>query len=186
MSQSTPFSVLVVDDEPANIDILKDVLAPYYTVRVAPSGMIALKIVEKNPPDLILLDVMMPQMDGFEVCRVVKSNPVSAKIPIIFVTALGHGEDEERGFAAGATDYIAKPISPPIVLARVKTHLALSQQMRMTEIEVEKRTEQLYHSQLSAISMLAAAGHYNDTDTGLHIWRMSSYAKILARAARCR
>lgn len=176
------FTVLVVDDEPANIDILKDILIQHYQVKVAPSGNIALKIVAKSPPDLILLDVMMPNLDGLEVCRRLKANPATADIPVIFVTALGQGEDEERGFEVGAVDYIAKPIVPALVLARVKTHLALAHQQRQTEREVEMRTRELAESQLSAISMLAAAGHYNDTDTGLHIWRMAAYARELAQA----
>ena len=177
------FSVLIVDDEPANIDILKDILIHQYQVKVAPSGEIALKIVSKAPPDLILLDVMMPHLDGLEVCRRLKADPATSSIPVIFVTALGQGEDEERGFAAGAVDYIAKPIVPAIVLARVKTHISLAHQQRVTRQEVEERTKELQVSQLSAISMLAAAGHYNDTDTGLHIWRMAAYARRLATAA---
>ncbi len=176
------FTVLVVDDEPANIDILKDILIQQYQVKVAPNGEIALKIVSKAPPDLILLDVMMPDLDGLEVCRRLKANPQTAAIPVIFVTALGQGEDEERGFDVGAVDYIAKPIVPALVLARVKTHIALAHQQRQTEREVEMRTRELAESQLSAISMLAAAGHYNDTDTGLHIWRMAAYARELAQA----
>ena len=178
--QPVSFSVLVVDDEPANIDILKDILQPFYKVRVAPSGQVALKVIERTPPDLILLDVMMPEMDGLEVCKRLKSQPDYASIPVIFVTALGQGEDEERGFAVGAVDYIAKPIVPALVLARVKTHLALSHQQKMTEQEVQQRTRALQESQLSAINMLATAGHYNDTDTGVHIWRMAAYAKALA------
>ena len=176
------FSVLVVDDEPANIDILKDILIQHYQVKVAPSGEIALKIVAKAAPDLILLDIMMPDLDGLEVCRQLKANPKTAGIPVIFVTALGQGEDEERGFEVGAVDYIAKPIVPALVLARVKTHIALAHQQRQTEREVEMRTRELAQSQLSAISMIAAAGHYNDNDTGLHIWRMAAYARELAQA----
>lgn len=179
MSNET-FSILVVDDEPANIDILLGILKPFYNVKVAPSGVIALKIVEQSPPDLILLDVMMPGMDGFEVCQKLKSDPVLSQIPIIFVTALVQGENEERGFSEGAVDYITKPVSPSITLARVKTHLSLAHQMRTTESLVRKRTEDLMKSQQSAISMLAAAGHYNDTDTGHHIWRMAAYSKCLA------
>ncbi|GFD88461.1 two-component system response regulator [Tenacibaculum sp. KUL152] len=174
------FSILIVDDEPANIDILLGILKPYYNVKVAPSGPIALKIVQQFPPDLILLDVMMPGMDGFEVSQKLKADPLLCQIPIIFVTALIQGENEERGFLEGAVDYITKPVSPSITLARVKTHLALAHQMRTTESLVQKRTEDLLRSQQSAISMLAAAGHYNDTDTGHHIWRMAAYSKCLA------
>lgn len=177
------FSVLIVDDEPANIDILKGVLSPHYQVKVASSGHVALRVVERFTPDLILLDIMMPGIDGFEVCKKIKATSTLAKIPIIFVTALGQGEDEEKGFALGAVDYITKPISPPLVLARVKTHITLAHQMRVTEVQVKERTAQLQRSQQSAITMLAAAGHYNDNDTGHHIWRMAAYSKCLALAA---
>lgn len=181
---STPtFSVLIVDDEPANIDILKGVLSPYYQVKVASSGHVAMHVVERLTPDLILLDIMMPGIDGFEVCRKIKSTPALADIPIIYVTALGQGEDEEKGFKLGAVDYITKPISPPLVLARVKTHITLAHQMRVTEQQVVERTADLQRSQQSAITMLAAAGHYNDNDTGHHIWRMAAYSKCLALAA---
>lgn len=182
-SQSKRFSVLIVDDEPANIDLLRGILSPYYDIKVAPSGIVALKIVEKFTPDLILLDVMMPDMDGFEVCRRLKSNKHYANIPVIFVTALVQGADEEKGFALGAIDYITKPVSPSITLARVKTHISLAHQMRTTEVLVEQRTADLQASQQSAITMLAAAGHYNDNDTGHHIWRMAAYSKCLALAS---
>ena len=115
------FSVLVVDDEPANIDILLGILSPYYHVKVAPSGAIALKIVQQFTPDLILLDIMMPEMDGFEVCKQLKTDRLLSQIPVIFVTALTQGENEEKGFKLGAVDYITKPVSPSITLARVKT-----------------------------------------------------------------
>ena len=138
---------------------------------------------EINRPSLILLDVMMPEMDGFEVCRRLKSNKHYANIPVIFVTALVQGADEEKGFALGAIDYITKPVSPSITLARVKTHISLAHQMRTTEMLVEQRTADLQASQQSAITMLAAAGHYNDNDTGHHIWRMAAYSKCLALAS---
>ena len=176
------FSVLVVDDEPANIDILLGILSPYYDVKVAPSGAVALKIVQQFTPDLILLDIMMPEMDGFEVCKQLKTDRQLGQIPVIFVTALTQGESEEEGFKLGAVDYITKPVSPSITLARVKTHISLAHQMRITENLVARRTEELSKSQQSAITMLATAGHYNDTDTGHHIWRMAAYSKCLAIA----
>lgn len=181
--ETQTFSVLIVDDEPANIDILKGILSPYYQVKVASSGHVALRVVERFTPDLILLDIMMPGIDGFEVCKKLKAMPTLANIPVIFVTALGQGEDEEKGFTLGAVDYITKPISPPLVLARVKAHITLAHQMRVTELQVKERTAALLRSQQSAITMLAAAGHYNDNDTGHHIWRMAAYSKCLAEAA---
>ena len=117
--------VLVVDDTPVNLDIIKGILGKEHTVKIATNGPTALKIVEKQPPDLILLDIMMPDMDGYEVCRRLKSNPDSANIPIIFVTAMSEVRYEVKGLDIGATDYITKPISGPILCARVRTHLAL-------------------------------------------------------------
>ncbi len=119
--------VLVVDDTPINLDIIKGILGKEYTVKVATNGQTALKIANKQPPDLILLDIMMPDMDGYEVCRQLKSNLKSAHIPIIFVTAMSGVKDEVKGLDIGAIDYITKPISGPILCARVRTHLALKQ-----------------------------------------------------------
>jgi len=183
LAKNPEFSILIVDDEPSNIDILRGILSPHYQIKVASSGKIALKVVEQFVPDLILLDIMMPELDGLDVCKKLKSDPRIAKVPVIFVTALGQGEDEERGFSFGAVDYITKPVSPAIVLARVKTHISLAHQMRTTEQMVKIRTRELQDSQQSAIIMLASAGHYNDTDTGHHIWRMAAYCRCLALAA---
>ena len=176
-------SILVVDDTEKNISVLKAILAKDYLVRAATNGETALKIAEKLRPNLILLDVMMPMMDGHEVCRRLKANPVTSDIPVIFVTALSDASDEELGFSLGAVDYISKPVIPAIVEARVRTHLALSDQQRECRLLVDQRTYELEQSQRAAIFMLGAAGHYNDTDTGVHIWRMAAYSAALARAA---
>jgi sigma-B regulation protein RsbU (phosphoserine phosphatase) len=117
--------VLAVDDTPENLDVVKGILVPEYKVKVVTSGALALKIVEKQPPDIILLDIMMPEMDGYEVCRRLKANPATAEIPVIFLTAKDQTADEAEGFALGAADYIHKPVNPPILQARVKTHVAL-------------------------------------------------------------
>jgi sigma-B regulation protein RsbU (phosphoserine phosphatase) len=117
--------VLAVDDTPENLDVVKGILVPEYKVKVVTSGAVALKIVEKQPPDIILLDIMMPEMDGYEVCRRLKANPATAEIPVIFLTAKDQTADEAEGFALGAADYIHKPVNPPILQARVKTHVAL-------------------------------------------------------------
>ena len=127
-SQSKPV-ILAVDDTPENLDVVKGILASEYSVTAAINGAIALKIAEKHRPDLILLDVMMPGMDGYEVCQKLKENPKTRDIPVIFVTAMDQTSDETRGFSLGAADYIFKPVVPPILLARVKTHLALKQSM---------------------------------------------------------
>lgn len=119
------FSVLVVDDTPANLDLLVEILADRYDVRVALDGTSALEDMARDLPDLVLLDIMMPGMDGYEVCRRMASDPAMGKIPVIFVTAQETVEDEVRGFDCGGVDYITKPVSAPVVLARVATHLAL-------------------------------------------------------------
>lgn len=183
VADCSPKTVLVIDDTLANIDVLKEVLTPAYVVKIATSGELALKIVSKQIPDIILLDVMMPGMDGREVCKRLKSNINTAKIPIIFVTAMTDMHDEQIGFELGAVDYITKPVQPALVIARVKAHLALSDQRNICEVMVRQRTEELATSQKDAISMLGKAGDYNDKDTGLHIWRMAEYASALARAA---
>ena len=121
-------TILVVDDTPENIDVLAGLLSEEYSIRVAMNGEKALELAAQQPvPDLILLDVMMPGMDGYEVCRRLKADPATAGIPVIFATAKTEVDDETKGFETGAVDYLTKPISPPIVLARVKTHIALKQ-----------------------------------------------------------
>ncbi len=125
----TKFTILAVDDTPENLDVVRGILASQYTVKVAINGPMALKIVEKQPPDLILLDIMMPGMNGYEVCERLKANPETSHIPVIFLTAMEQTADEASGFKLGAADYITKPVNPPILEARVKTHLALKQSM---------------------------------------------------------
>jgi class 3 adenylate cyclase len=127
-------TILVVDDTPENIDVLKGLLQDDYRVKVALNGAKALKIAQSDsPPDLILLDVMMPEMDGFEVCERLKADEKTKDIPVIFITAKHEIEDEVRGLSTGAVDFIPKPISPPIVEARVKTHLQLIQTRKTLE-----------------------------------------------------
>ncbi|MBK9447763.1 MAG: response regulator, partial [Betaproteobacteria bacterium] len=122
----TQATILIVDDTPENLAVLSEVLQPPWRVRAANSGRRALQIAEgETPPDLILLDVMMPEMDGYEVISQLKRNPRTAEIPVIFVTAMDATEDEERGLDHGAVDYITKPLRPAIVRARVRTHLEL-------------------------------------------------------------
>jgi putative two-component system response regulator len=181
---STPKSkILVVDDMPENIQILSDILRDEYTVMAAKSGEKALQFVERQPPDLILLDIMMPGMDGFEVCKRLKADKKWEKIPVIFITAMNEIKDEARGFEVGAVDYINKPVSPPIVQARVRTHLDLADQQRACEQTIDRQLATIKQGQKDAIFMLGQAGHYNDDDTGVHIWRMARYARALAKAA---
>ncbi|NJD39734.1 MAG: response regulator [Geobacter sp.] len=133
MIQERRAVVLVVDDLPENIDILGGILSEEFTVKVATSGRKALQLAESVQPDLILLDIMMPEMDGYEVCTRLQQNPATSTIPVIFVTALSESGDEERGFAVGCVDYLTNPVNPPIALARVRTHLALRKATRELE-----------------------------------------------------
>jgi CheY-like chemotaxis protein len=126
MEKNEQSVILVVDDTPANLDVLAGILSPLYQVRVVRDSARVLESVEKNPPHLILLDIMMPGIDGYEICRQLKNNPAIADIPVIFVTAKSEAEDEKMGFDVGGMDFLTKPVSPPIVLARIRTHLALS------------------------------------------------------------
>lgn len=175
--------ILVVDDTPANIDVLRSVLREDYQVQVATGGERALAIARSTPPpDLVLLDIMMPVMDGYEVCRLLKADYRTRHIPVIFVTAMGEVEDEARGFEVGGVDYITKPISPPIVLARVRAQLALYDQSRALGAMVRERTAQLNATRLQIIQILGRAAEFKDEDTGLHVVRMSHYSRILSRA----
>ena len=184
MQEQIPqWTILVVDDEPINLKVLQYILKDSFGLVFARDGETAIEAAEKHRPDLILLDIMMPGMDGYEVCRHLKANPSTSKIPVIFVTALSNDEDESKGFATGGVDYITKPVSAPIVLARVKTHLALHDQQIACETTIMHRTAELEKSHRSAIYMLGEAGHFNDSDTGVHIWRMAAYAKAIAQAA---
>ena len=140
MEQKTEKStILVVDDTPENIDVLNGILKPEYQIKVALNGEKALKVAQSDPqPDLILLDIMMPDIDGYEVCQRLKSDPKTAKIPIIFVSAMTEVTDETKGFSLGAVDYITKPVSPAIVRARVKNHLSLTAARQQLETLSQK------------------------------------------------
>lgn len=178
-------TVLVVDDTPSNISVLSEILRGDYRVVAATSGEQALRIARgETPPDLILLDVMMPQMSGHEVCQRLKAESSTRKIPVIFVTAMNQVEDEAKGFALGAVDYITKPVSPPIVKARVRTHLALYDQNRELERMVGERTAELRHTRLEIIKRLGRAGEFRDNETGMHVIRVAHYCRLLGEAVR--
>lgn len=176
-------TILVVDDTSENIDILREILHGKYRVKAAINGLSALKIAKQVPaPDLILLDVVMPDMDGFDVIEVLKTDPLTASIPVIFVTAKNDVCDEQKGFELGAVDYISKPISPPVVLARIRTHLALYDQNRELEAKVRERTEKLTETRLEIIKRLGRAAEFKDNETGMHVIRMSHYSRLIAEA----
>lgn len=163
-------TVLIVDDEPTNLKVLKQVLQHDYRLSFAKNGADALELAARELPDLILLDVMMPEMTGFEVCQTLKAQISTQLIPVIFVTALKDEVDETRGFECGAVDYITKPITPAIVRARVRTHLSLV------------HAEELKKTHLQLIQRLGRAAEYKDNETGMHVMRMSHTSKILALA----
>ena len=161
----------MVDDEPANLQVLRDMLREHYRLLFAKDGPKALELAAREKPELILLDVMMPGMTGYQVCAQLKATPATSAIPVIFVTALADVEDEAQGFAVGAVDYITKPVSPAIVKARVRTHLSLV------------RVEELRETRLQIVQRLGLAAEYKDNETGLHVIRMSHYSRVLALAA---
>ena len=175
--------ILIVDDTPSNIDILLAVLGDQYDLRVAVDGATAMQILQQEIlPDLILLDIMMPQMDGYEVCRRVKNSDRTKGIRVIFLTALNDSADQEKGLNLGAEDYITKPFDPSIVRARVKTQLELKHYQDNLEDEISRRTEELAHAQEATIASLAIMAEYRDPETGGHIQRTKSYVQALANA----
>ena len=185
-------TVLVVDDTPDNLSLMGGLLRDHYHVKVANQGEKALKIAQgEQPPDLILLDIMMPGMDGYEVCRRLKANLHTRDIPVIFLTARADMEDERLGLALGAVDYITKPISPPILLARVATHLALKasadflrDKSAYLEREVALRTLEVQAIQDVTIMAMTSLAETRDNETGNHIRRTQLYVKALAEHLR--
>ncbi len=162
--------ILIVDDDSTNLLILNETLKEGYDLFSATNGANAIETANRILPDLILLDVMMPDITGYDVCQILKSNPTTSHIPIIFISAMSEINDEAFGFSIGAVDYIVKPIRPAIVQARVKTHLSL---VRMDELK---------QTRLQIIQSLGYAAEYKDNETGRHVIRMSHYSKILAEA----
>jgi len=187
-------TIQVVDDTPENLRLVSALLKDDYKVRIATHGRQALELAAQSPPPaLILLDVMMPEMDGYEVCARLKGQAATADIPVIFLTARTEAEDEQRGFELGAVDYIAKPISPPILAARVRTHIALKRsrdalkdQNVYLEQEVARRTRQVQRIQDVTIIAMASLAETRDNETGNHILRTQRYIKALAEALRTR
>lgn len=179
--------VLLVDDTPENLALMSELLAGSYRVKVANHGARALRIATESLPDLILLDIMMPEVDGYEVCRRLKADPVTAEIPVIFLTAKSEQADEQHGFDLGAVDYITKPISPPIVLARVRAQLQLKasadflrDRSEYLEWEVRRRTRDIQHLQEVTIEAMASLAAMRDKPCGKHLMRVERYMVELA------
>ena len=185
-------TVLVVDDTPDNLSLMSGLLKDLYKVKIANNGERALKVAQTGtPPDIILLDIMMPVMDGYETCRQLKADSQTRDIPVIFLTAKAEIEDEMKGFELGAVDYIIKPISPPVVLARVHTHLQLKRvrdylkdQNEFLEAEVQRRTQEVVAVQEVTILAMASLAETRDNDTGNHIRRTQFYVRVLAEKLR--
>jgi len=206
--------ILVVDDKPTNLDVLFQVFEKTeYDVLFASDGAICLQIVEDERPNLILLDVMMPGIDGFETCRRLKANEETRNIPVIFMTALSDTIDKVKGFELGAVDYITKPIQPEEVLARIKAHLTIERlqaELRAKSAElqvkneklktknamladrevhlmhlVEEKTQRIGNITIALVNALENVNLLNDVDTGNHIKRVSSYSTFLAEKYGC-
>ncbi len=191
-----PDKVLMVDDNATNLQVLQATLEGRgYRLLAARDGVSALAVTAKAQPDLILLDIMMPEMDGYEVCRRLKSDPATYEIPVIFLSALGQTEDKVKGLEMGAVDYITKPFQPEEVIARVNTHLTLrclQRQLQQTNAElkelnqnlekkVEERSQELLQSRDAIIFAMAKMTEARDDDTGKHLERICRYVEVLAR-----
>lgn len=181
------FKVLIVDDTETNIDILVDTLESDYEISVAMDGKSALECIDLDKPDIVLLDIMMPEMDGYETCEKIKSNDITKDIPVIFLTAITDIDSKTRGFEMGAVDYITKPFEILEVRSRVKTHLALklanqqlADQKYILEDKVIERTKEISLTQEVTIEAIASLAEYRDPETGGHINRTKNYVKIMA------
>ena len=177
--------ILVVDDTPANIHVLAETLRADYTVVAATNGQKALQLAVKEPlPDIILLDVMMPGLDGYDVCDRLKGDEATKDIPVIFVTALSEAGDEAKGLGLGAVDYITKPINPSLVKARVRNQLELKRHRDHLRELVDERTRELKLTQEVTIEAIGALAEYRDPETGGHIRRTQHYVRVLAMRLR--
>ena len=181
-------SILVVDDTPANLSLLSSLLSPRWRVRLAPSGAKALELVRRQAPDLIVLDVMMPELDGYEVCRRLKADPATRDIPVLFLTALSQPEDETRGFECGGADFIHKPFNPATVMSRVATQLeakqwrdTLHQRNAWLQQELQSRLAEVEQLRDATLHVMISFAEFRDEDTGFHVRRTQEYVRTLAR-----
>ncbi|GAB1409201.1 two-component system response regulator [Desulfovibrionales bacterium] len=184
-------TILAVDDTPVNLDILVSVLGDLYDLSVVLDGETALEVARAHPPDLILLDIMMPGMDGFEVLRQLKEDARTMDIPVLMLSALSETENKTQCFQLGAVDYLIKPFDVEELLARVRTHLSLGQMQRklrqhneILEQKVRERTRELIVTQQATIESMAALAEYRDPETGEHIRRVKGYVGHMAQVLR--
>ncbi len=180
-------TILVVDDTPANLMLLSSLLAPSYRVQLAPSGAKALELARRQSPDLIVLDIMMPDLDGYEVCRRLKADASTRHIPVLFLSALNQAEDETRGFQCGAADFIHKPFNPTTVLARVATQLqakswrdALNQHNHRLQTELQARLAEVDQLRDATLHVMVSFAEFRDEETGHHVRRTQEYVRTLA------
>ncbi|MBI3231076.1 MAG: response regulator [Burkholderiales bacterium] len=181
-------TILVVDDTPANLTLLNSLLRDSYRVKLANSGAKALQLASSEAPDLILLDIVMPEMDGYQVCQHLKAQAATQRVPVIFLTSKSAPEDEEEGLKMGAVDFIHKPISLPIVLARIKTHLQmkawqdfLQDQNAWLQKQVEQRLSEINHLQDATIHVMVSLAEFRDEFASRHIAHIQEYVRLLAR-----
>lgn len=186
--RETRQTLLVVDDTPENLQLMNNLLRDQYRVRLATDGESCLELALRDPqPDLVLLDIVMPGIDGYETCRRLKANARTRSIPVIFLTAMNQDSDQEEGFRCGCVDFITKPIAPALTLARVATHLSLKRandlladHNRSLQEEVERRTLEVQRVQDVTIMAMASLAETRDNETGMHIRRTQNYVKALA------
>lgn len=180
--QSHRKRILIVDDQPANLNVMRQILKDDYDLSFAKNGHDALSTMLKLEPSLVLLDVMMPEMDGYTVREKMNEDPRLSGIPVIFCTAMSDADDEVRGLELGAVDYITKPVVPSIVKLRVRTQLALADQKWALSQQVKAANASLLESRLQTLQMLGRAAEFKDNETGMHVIRMSHYSLLIAKA----
>ncbi len=181
-------TVLAVDDTPANLTLLSQLLGPHYRVQLAVNGHKALELARRRPPDLILLDLMMPDLDGWEVCRRLKADPATREVPVVFLTALSGAEDETRAFEVGGADFVGKPFTPATLLARVRTQLdlkswrdSLRDRNAWLQGELDVRLQEVDRLRDTTLFVMVALAEFRDTDTGNHVRRTQEYVRELAQ-----
>ncbi len=179
--------ILAVDDTAENLDVLKEMLSTDYTLLMTTKPQLVMTIAQSQQPDLILLDIMMPDIDGYQVCRTLKGNPLTAHIPIIFLTAKAEIDDEAKGLTLGAVDYITKPVCAPILHARISTQItlkkaqdALKDHNAQLEEKIAERTREIDAVRDVTMIAMGSLAESRDNDTGAHIRRTQNYVKLLA------
>ncbi len=173
--------VMVVDDNETNLGLLANALKDDFKLQMVSNGKTALKLIDEKHPDLILLDIMMPEMDGYEVCRILKSTPVARDIPIIFLTSLTGEDAESKGLELGAADYVIKPFFPELLKRRIKNQIEQKRHRDQLRKAVKERTREVRCIQDVTIETMGTLAEYRDPETGGHIKRTQNYVRLLAQ-----